>query len=612
MFLLQRIDLIALMGLFVQAFVAWVFVAILARVRRGESTMLAFRDFHHAFLALAISLTVLSVRFFQTHELRDPDSTWSEGGPAATACYILYLGLKALFGLLLVRGSYLLAGRESPRWLSRAWWPVVVLTTSLPLWTPNIVTLLVAQAPLMIACSIAALLVLPRPAAAGSGLQLVRLALMGTAAAWCVHALAASLFEVFPLLRYALALNSFVDLAVQLALGTGLLVSLLQAAHQRLSAAEQERAQLQRRLDRDEKLRALGTLVSGVAHELNNPLTVIMGYAEMLSTPGREHAAARIVGEQAERCRVIVRSLSALAGQVKHRPQELLAEELVERVLRGLAPKASPEGRRVRVEPIGELRLHADRVGMEQVLTNLILNALQASPPRGEVLVRASARPEGIEFRVSDGGPGVPQELRSRLFEPFFTTKEPGQGTGLGLSIADAIVREHGGTITIEDAPAGRGACFCVLIPHAPRASVPESAPATPPRCAGRLLIVDDDAAVRSVLRLQAERRGWSVSECDRAEGVLSPAAWLSEADAVLCDLRMPGIGGIGLHDRLAREDPQALERIVFVTGDLASEESARFSQRCKHPLIAKPFDFDELFAIVARVARAELQTGRI
>ncbi|MEO6709236.1 MAG: ATP-binding protein, partial [Planctomycetota bacterium] len=224
-----------------------------------------------------------------------------------------------------------------------------------------------------------------------------------------------------------------------------------------------------------------------------------------------------------------------------------------------------------------------------------------ASSPQGLVWIEAAPCAAGVSFSVRDEGTGVPPELRARLFEPFFTTKGPGKGMGLGLSIAHAIVRAHGGTISVEDGPDGRGALFRVVIPHAAAQKQLESKALVSAGPSRRLLIIDDEAAVRSVVRRQAERRGWKVFEADSAESAFAGSNRIAEFDAVLCDLRMPGMGGAGLHDRFKSEYPAALERTVFVTGDLASPESVQFSRRCARPLVAKPFEFDELFAIVDR-----------
>lgn len=610
MFLLKSIDLIALIGLFVQAFLAWVLVAMLARVRRDESGTSAFADFFKSFVALSFALSVVSVRFFQTHDMGPEQAAWEDGAWAASTAYTLYGGSKAVFAWLLVRGMYGLAGLQAPVWLRTAGVAAMVWMGVVPWIVVGIDDLLLCQAPVMIVAALVAVRVLPRGAGIGSGLTLLRVAMWGLAVSWVVHSIAVLLRPHWHAMRYVLAMNSFVDLAVQVMLGTGLIVTLLQDASARVRAAERERERMQREVERDAKLRALGTLVSGVAHELNNPLTVILGHVDLLDGPERTEAA-RIVGEQAERCRAIVGNLSALAGQRRGAMEEVSARELVDRVARGLRIDLTENAPLLCLAPVPDLRFVADRVGMEQVLTNLVVNALQASPPRGEVTVSVAQVGEHVEFAVADQGTGVPLELRDRLFEPFFTTKAPGKGTGLGLAIVHSIVRAHGGSIAIEDAEGGRGARFVVRVPLAGRAaaSAPVRAPAPTPT-ASRLLLVDDDRAVRTAIRRQAERRGWRVVEADSAEQALAQSPRFQDVDAVLCDLRMPGMGGIGLHDRLHREDQAALRRVVFATGDLASSDSAAFSQRCTQPLVEKPFDFGELFALLSRVGAGEV-SGR-
>jgi signal transduction histidine kinase/ActR/RegA family two-component response regulator len=597
MFLFDRIDFLALVGLWVQAFVAWVFVAILRALRTRELDSGALDSFYRAFLALAWSLTVLCVRFFSTHDLVSPE-VWRDGSLLASGAYMLYLALKATFGLYIVRGCYELVGERPGKWLRRAWWPTIVLLALAPIPVPSMPALLTVQMPVMVACAFFALRVLRRQPRDEQGMRLVRYSLTGLLVTWCAHGTVAFFVDKFPMLRYAMSLNSLVDVAVQLMLGLGLVVSALQDSHRRMREAVLERERLERELARDEKLRALGTLVSGVAHELNNPLTVILGYAEILSSTPQVASTVRIIEEQAERCRGIVRNLSALAGQAAQSPEELDVRELVERVIRGLAPQERALGRRMTIGNIEPERLRADRTGLEQVLSNLIANALDASPPNGEVTIDARSIGDSVEFNVIDQGAGVPQSLRARLFEPFFTTKRPGKGTGLGLAIAHAIVRGHGGTISVDEAPAGFGAVFHVVIPNATARAEPpprrvEGAPGR------RLLVLDDDKAVRMVLRRHAERRGWVVDEADCAESALATKNRLAQYDAILCDLRMPGMGGVGFHDLLERDGSPLLERTVFATGDLASPEAVTFSKRCKRPLIQKPFVFDELFAVL-------------
>ncbi len=602
MFLFDRIDFVALVGLWVQAFVAWVFVVILGALQQREDWSDALRSFRRAFLALAVSLSILSVRFFSAHDPKGP-TRWADGEWPVVASYMAYLGLKVTFGLNLVRGCYEIAGRSPSPLLDRLWWPVTVAFALAPLAVPDITPLLVVQAPAMVACAHISLRALRQERREETGLRLVRLSLWALLGTWCAHATVVILAIWLPKLGFVLALNSLVDLAVQLMLGLGLVVSMVQASHLHLRAAELERERLERELARDEKLRALGTLVSGVAHELNNPLTVILGYAELLRSTSQAEGAARIIEEQAERCRGVVRNLSALAGHSAQSPEDLSVLELVERIVRGLTPQERASGKQIAIAIDPSIRLRADSIGLEQVLSNLIANALDASPRGAVVEVDARRIGAGVEFRVVDAGPGVPAALRERLFEPFFTTKRPGHGMGLGLAIAHAIVRGHGGSIRVESGPHGRGAMFGVFIPDAAPVAGARARLLSSSSTARTLLVLDDDSAVRSVLRSHAERRGWRVREFDSAETVLAQRERLADIDVVLCDLRMPGMGGAGFHDRLAREDAALLARTVFATGDLASADAVRFSQRCKRPLVQKPFVFDELFAVLESCA---------
>jgi signal transduction histidine kinase/CheY-like chemotaxis protein len=509
------------------------------------------------------------------------------------------MGAKCLFAVLVVLGCRRLAGAEGERGLRRTGVAVAVLLALAPLATASIEVLLCIQAPVMIAAAAGALIALRRADLPGTGLAILRGALVGLGATWTLHAAA---FAVAPRLIAVQRLNSFLDLTVQLLLGVGLVVCLLLSSHLRALRAEQERERMRRSVERDHNLRALGSVVSRVAHELNNPLTVILGFAEIQQRAAPPPRGAAVIAEQAERCRGIVRNLSALAGQSAHPRERVDVEVLARRVVRGLCAVATGGGRSVRVEPMAGLACSADRIGLEQVLANLVQNGLQAGPPGGVVVVAGRATNAGIEIAVTDEGPGIAPDVREHLFEPFLTTKAPGEGTGLGLAIADAIVGEHGGSIRVEDRPHARGATFVVTLPDAGTSAPPRTEPER--GAAGRtVLLVDDDPAVREILRAEAEHRGWRVREAGSAEELVATPP--TDADAILCDLRMPGIGGIGLHDRWAMERPDLLARVAFTTGDLASEGAVAFSRRSSRPILQKPFDLDEVFAALADVAEA-------
>jgi len=219
------------------------------------------------------------------------------------------------------------------------------------------------------------------------------------------------------------------------------------------------------------------------------------------------------------------------------------------------------------------------------------------------VLLQARVRGDRVEIDVVDRGPGIPVELRDRIFEPFFTTKAPGKGTGLGLAVAHAIVHSHGGTLKAIVPEATPGACLRVELPLRP-AVVLTPTPAVPMAATGeRLLLIDDDSSVRGAVRRHVEARGFAVAEAESAEAAVALLASGRRFDVVLCDLRMPGIGGIGLHDRLQREQPALLQRLVFFTGDLASADAVAFAARCRQPLLQKPFDFARLVATLRELA---------
>jgi signal transduction histidine kinase/ActR/RegA family two-component response regulator len=604
MFNLHVLQLLGLTSLFVQAFIAWIFVAGFSALREEGWSFEPYKTFQRAFLALATSLTIVSVRSYNGHLTSangEVLSGWSDGDPKVVACYAAYMGLKAAFAVWLLAGTYQVRGVKSPRtfWI----WGIIAIAslTFAPLAVARIDDLLIVQAPIMIGCALIAMRNLTGHSVTGSGLRIVRWSLVGLALTWLIHAGAAATRSAWNT-QYVLSLNSLIDLGVQLGLGLGLSSTLLQEAHRRMTRAEQERETLARSIVQDDKLRALGTVVSGVAHELNNPLTVILGYAEELQLASPDNAEATTILEQAERCRGIVRNLSALARQSIHPRQELEIEPLVRRVTRGLSAEASRANVRLTVEPMNDLTAAVDRIGIEQVLSNLVINGVHACDHGGTVTLSGRRLRLGIELSATDTGSGISPKDSERLFEPFFTTKPPGHGTGLGLSIAHAIVRGHDGLLEFEPGPGGIGTRFRIVLPNAtaPDATADQvQLPAfdVPRR---RLLVIDDDPAVRAIVRAQAKRRGWIVDEAESAEKGLRMD--MDVFAAILCDLRMPGIGGIGLNDRLAIERPKVLERTLFFTGDLANPESVSFSNRCQRPVLQKPFDFDQLFQQLAMV----------
>jgi len=382
----------------------------------------------------------------------------------------------------------------------------------------------------------------------------------------------------------------------------------------------EERERLQQQVSQAARLEAVGRMVSGVAHELNNPLTAIMAFAQDLLLGARNDAdreALTVIVQQAQRCRVIVGDLLIFARNRRDERRRLAPSDMVGRVLRVFERDSSRNGVILDVDVARDLPpADVDPIGIEQVLTNLLTNALQATPRGGRVSLRARAKEDHLEFEIEDSGPGIPPDAMPRLFEPFFTTKELGQGTGLGLSVSHTIVQQHGGEIRVENLPEGRGgARFVVSLPFVDRRagdqptgeaeapSPPESKPAR------RILVVDDEDVIRSAMRRSLERRGWTVDEAaDGREALLrlDVGGRVVSYDAVVTDLRMPGMSGIELCRELGARYPEILERTIVITGDTASPTVVEFLGQTDRPFLQKPFDMRALVELIDRVATAK------
>jgi PAS domain S-box-containing protein len=385
-----------------------------------------------------------------------------------------------------------------------------------------------------------------------------------------------------------------------------------------LRAAEQA-------LRQSEKLAALGQLVSGVAHELNNPLAAILHFAEDLLDDERTTAdleALSVIRDQARRSRSIVRDLSSFVRSRDYSRERVRLTDALATSVRGLQPAVDDLGARLIVDlPASEAVGTTDRAGLQQIVTNLVVNAAQASGRGGAVSLRAAIADHELSIIVEDSGPGIPPAAMDHIFEPFFTTKPLGEGTGLGLSVTLGIVQHMGGRITAENRLAGDwgsvgvggGARFTVTLPIdvdgapandeivesvTPAASLPATAGQSP-----RVLIIDDEPSIRAALRRFFTRRGWLVDEAeDGSEGLVSLLATRSNYAVVISDLKMPGCSGVELHDHIAGVAPELLDRIVFSTGDVASREAAAFVQRTRCTVVQKPFELRALESIVTRM----------
>lgn len=372
--------------------------------------------------------------------------------------------------------------------------------------------------------------------------------------------------------------------------------------------------QIQSKLLQTEKMAALGQLVSGIAHELNNPLTSIMGYAQLalgrraVETPNNE---VTMIFEEAERARRIVKNLLFFARQAQPERTRVDLNEIVERTvaLRGYELKIENIAIRCELAPDLPPTL-ADPHQLQQVVLNLLVNAEQAileNRGRGRIQLRTRKTSDSrLAIEISDDGPGVPAEIASRIFDPFFTTKPPGIGTGLGLSIVYGIVQRHGGEVVFENLPGG-GAKFTVEFPllTVPAAEI-FSGPAIPHHDSGnispgRVLVVEDEPTVAQLITDVLHGEGHNVeSVLDSQEGLTRIAR--SSYDLIICDLRMPRLDGPGFYDALVRTGSPARHRILFITGDTLGPHTVEFLKSRQLPFLAKPFLVEELKLAANRV----------
>lgn len=609
MFFLDSSGFFSLVCLMIQCGIAWIFAVLFGVLASRRPAWM--HSFQVAFVGLAIGLTAVATRFLLLRA--KVGGGLNEGDLAVRAFYGLYLAGKLLFLGGLLRGvSHWRGGLASvPTWLLALLMPVGF---TIGFAVPTIEAVLLVQGPLVIATSLycaGRLRPFKELDLDNRGRSTVRVVLYLMAVAWAVNVVATGVnidgtAGAFVVLNYMLQFNSAIDLGLELMLAAGLIIAVLTEAYDKVVKAQEERDALRNQVQRDDKLRVSATLISGVAHEINNPLTAIIGYGEDLASDDaeiRQHAA-KIVQEQASRCRAIVKRMSAIGRRQMLSSRSFRAAERIQRVVDGMRPQLEEAGVQIVVDVPEQLHLVADIAGFEQVLTNLVGNAIQVSDPGQSIEVAVVPGQDGARMTVRDHGPGVPVEDRSRIFEPFWTTKRPNRGTGLGLAVVDAIVHAHSGTLQVEDADGG-GAVFSVLWPwRTPSASETPMPPVSEEALAdleedckyGRLLVIDDEKLVRATIRRHAETHGWEVEDVDSAEDALSRLMQdASSYDAIVCDMRMPGMSGAQFHDELVKQKSPMLEHTLFVTGDLASHDAMEFSQRCQADVLPKPFVPSEL-----------------
>ena len=387
--------------------------------------------------------------------------------------------------------------------------------------------------------------------------------------------------------------------------GTVRIDALVRNVSERKKLEDQTR-DLYHQLLQAEKLAALGQTISGVAHELNNPLATILTWAERLSQRPVDEKTKRgleTILSESERAAKIVRHLLTFA----RKRQSTRAMVDLNHVVRETLALRSYEQRITNITIVDALaaglpQVFADAHQIQQVLLNLIINAEQAmlaAAGRGTLVVRSwhDVDRDAVVLEINDDGPGIADELQPKIFDPFFTTKEVGQGTGLGLTVAYAIVQEHGGRIRLASA-AGAGASFYVELPvtgaplHRPLATAPKADFAA--LTGSSVLVVEDEPALAAAVAEALADAGFIVDRAGDGEEALRRVNGKSY-DLIVCDLKMPKVDGIRFHQRLSTSDPDVARRVIFVTGDVAGTEAEKFLQESGCRWLAKPFRLGDL-----------------
>jgi len=373
---------------------------------------------------------------------------------------------------------------------------------------------------------------------------------------------------------------------------------------------------LQQQLIQSEKLSAIGELISGIAHELNNPLTGVMGYSQLLqlrdNIDDRAKESLLKINNLALRCQKIVQNLLSFAR--KQKPERTLSNvnDILERTIELRNYELSVNNIEIVLKLDGNLpQTIADAHQLQQIFLNVITNAEHAmleAHGRGQLSItsRTDPRKNRIIVEICDDGPGIPEEHLNRIFDPFFTTKEVGKGTGLGLSLSYGIIKEHGGDIFASSWPGG-GAAFIIELPIITRLRedsstlpdlIPQGSQFENLVRGKRILVVDDE---EYILDFFIEVFQPLPVQVDTAKNGRAAMAKLQDDDydLIVSDFKMPQMSGRELFHWIREERPHLASRMIFVTGDTVSMETRSFFEDNCSRYLAKPFKIEEVKEVI-------------
>jgi len=389
----------------------------------------------------------------------------------------------------------------------------------------------------------------------------------------------------------------------------------LQQSRSQLEQTVETLKTTQAQLIQSEKLSAVGEFVAGVAHELNNPLTAVTGFSELLKNDSVDPNHRRhldMIFKAAQRCQKIVQSLLSFARRHQPERKPVSVNSLVEAVLEIVSYPLRTSNIEVVTQLDPQLPVVlADAHQIQQVLLNIVNNARQAiegHQPGGRIKIITEACDPNVRIVIQDNGPGISEENLRRIFDPFFTTKEVGKGTGLGLSLCYGIIKEHGGSIMPVSRP-GEGATFIIELPVAHDVVRPAETPTAgeagklnPLEGAGkRVLVIDDEEAILNLISEDLGRRGYDVTVATDGATALRQFKQ-NHFDVAFCDWKMPGLNGRQVYEQLRTTNPDLCGRVVFITGDVVNEQMREFLEGEGRPCLTKPFTFAQFHNVIKTV----------
>jgi len=375
----------------------------------------------------------------------------------------------------------------------------------------------------------------------------------------------------------------------------------------------------QAQLIQSEKLSGIGEFIAGVAHELNNPLTSILGFSELLQkheVNPQQRRYLEMIHKSSQRCHKIVQALLGFARRSAPERTVVCLNSLIESsldILHYQLRTSNVEALTSLAEDLPETMVDPHQI--QQVFINLINNArqaIEAHQPKGWIKITTAKHGDTVRVIIQDNGPGIPEENLSKIFDPFFTTKEVGKGTGLGLSLCYGIIKEHGGTIIPRSRP-GEGATFIIDLPITQAAAVEKkttAAPSAPVMPNGfhpheglgkKILVIDDEESILQMVREALTPSGYEVDTAiDGATGLQRMSE--KQYDVTLCDWKMPGLNGEQVYERVRALHPKLSSRMIFITGDVINERTQKFLEQQNKTCLPKPFTIAEFRAAIKKI----------